>query len=51
LEAREYYGLSKKEADEVVRQVGGAVGSWRDEAARLGIPKSERDFMARAFGE
>jgi serine/threonine-protein kinase HipA len=50
LEAHEYYGLSKAEADKVLEQVAGAVRTWRSEAAKLRIPKSEQDFMARAFG-
>lgn len=43
------YGLSATEADEVLEQVSLAVTSWREEAARLQIPRSEQDLMAAAF--
>lgn len=43
------YGLTRQEADRVVKQVRGAVGQWRSQAESLGIPRSEQDLMARAF--
>ena len=49
LEAHADYGLSRVEADRIVAKATTAVRSWRSEAARLGIPKSERDLMAPAF--
>ena len=49
LEARVHYGLSKSEAEGVVAKVAAAVASWRGEAAKLRIPKSEQDLMAGAF--
>jgi serine/threonine-protein kinase HipA len=49
LEAHADYGLSKMEAGKTVEAVTAAVVSWRREATRLGIPKSEQEFMAVAF--
>jgi serine/threonine-protein kinase HipA len=49
MEARALYGLSKAEADLVVRQTSKAVAKWRAEATRLRIPKAEQDLMASAF--
>ena len=50
LGARKDYGLSAQEADGALRQVQAAVGRWRTEAKRLGIPEAEREMMAPAFG-
>ncbi len=50
LEARADYGLTKVEADRVIREVRTAVQSWRSEATKLRIPQAEQDLMARAFG-
>ena len=49
MEASSSYGLSKAEADRVIKAVKGAVSSWRVEAASLRIPKAEQQFMAAAF--
>lgn len=49
LEAHSDYGLSKTEAQEIIERVQKAVRSWRTEAQRLRIPKSEQDLMAAAF--
>jgi serine/threonine-protein kinase HipA len=49
LEAHSAYGLSKREADEIVAKVTKAVGSWKKEAAKLGIPRAEQEAMAVAF--
>jgi serine/threonine-protein kinase HipA len=49
LEAHADYGLSKIEADEIIERTTAAVSSWRIEAARLGIPRAEQEFMATAF--
>ena len=43
------YGLSKAEADGVIKAVSSAVSSWRVEASSLRIPKGEQEFMAAAF--
>ena len=43
------YGLTKRAADSVLQQVGAAVAGWRDEANKLGIPRSEQSLMASAF--
>ena len=51
MEAHRDYGLSKKEADEILGKVRGAIGGWRKEAARLGIPEAESRLMAGAFAE
>ena len=49
MEAYEDYGLSTREAADVLTQVRNAVASWQEEAARLNIPKAEQDLMAAAF--
>jgi serine/threonine-protein kinase HipA len=49
MDASSDYGLSKAEADGVIKAVKGAVSSWRVEANSLRIPKAEQEFMAAAF--
>ncbi len=44
-----YFELRNPEAQEIVRAVGTVVSTWRDEAARHGLPKSQVDRMASAF--
>lgn len=51
MEASRDYGLTAREAADVLRQVRNAVGGWREEATRLNIPKAEQDLMANAFQE
>ena len=50
-EAHDLYGMGLKEADGAIAEVKRAVGTWRQEAERLRIRKSEQDEMAAAFGE
>jgi len=49
LEVASYFELNSREAHAIAAQVGKAVGTWRTEAARLGIAASEIDRMASAF--
>jgi serine/threonine-protein kinase HipA len=49
LEAHVDYGLSKSEANDIIERATAAVRSWRSEAARLGISKTEQELMAPAF--
>ncbi len=49
MEAHRDYGLSKKEADEMLARVRGAIGGWQAEATRVGIPGAESELMAGAF--
>ena len=49
VEASAAYGLSKLEADEILRRSTTAVASWRKEATRLRIPRTEQNLMAPAF--
>ena len=49
MEASSGYGLSKAEAEGVIKAVKAAVSFWRVEAASLRIPKVEQQFMAAAF--
>jgi serine/threonine-protein kinase HipA len=44
-----YFELDDKKARAITSQVGKAVATWRDEAARHGIRKNEIDRMASAF--
>ena len=45
----EYFELEKDEAKAIAAEVGNAVSTWRNEAARHGVTKSEIDRMATAF--
>jgi serine/threonine-protein kinase HipA len=45
----EYFELEKDEAKAIAAEVGNAVSTWRNEAARRGVTKSEIDRMASAF--
>lgn len=49
MEAARDYGLSAREAGDVLKQVQAAVAGWREEAIRLNIPKAEQDLIADAF--
>jgi len=49
MDASSDYGVSKAEADDVIKAIKEAVRSWRDEASSLRIPKAEQEFMAAAF--
>jgi serine/threonine-protein kinase HipA len=44
-----YFELDDKKAHAIAAEVGKAVATWRDEAARHGIKKTEIDRMASAF--
>jgi serine/threonine-protein kinase HipA len=43
------YGLSKDDAQRLLKEVQSAVGQWQEEANRLNIPKTDQDLMAEAF--
>jgi len=45
----EYFELVNDKAQAIAGQVGKAVSTWRDEAARHGIAKSEMKRVATAF--
>ena len=49
MDASHDYGLNKKDADSVFKEVQAAVAGWRDAATRLNIPKAEQDLMSGAF--
>jgi serine/threonine-protein kinase HipA len=49
MEVAEYFEVEKDEAKTIAAQVGKAVSTWRDEAAKHGIGKAEIDRMASAF--
>lgn len=49
LDACADYGLNRKEAEDVLKQVRVAVSAWRSEASRLHISKLEQAMMAPAF--
>jgi serine/threonine-protein kinase HipA len=44
-----YFELDAAKACEIAKQVGRAVSTWRNEAARHGVGKNEIDRMASAF--
>ena len=45
----EYFELNLKVARSIAAEVGTVVKTWREEAVRFGIAKSEFDSMATAF--
>ncbi len=45
----DYFELDKDQARAIAAQVGKAVSTWRDEAAKYGIAKREIDRMVSAF--
>jgi serine/threonine-protein kinase HipA len=49
MDAHRDYGLTSGQADRVLKEVQTAIGSWRNEADRLQIPKTEQDLISRAF--
>jgi serine/threonine-protein kinase HipA len=49
LSVAEYFGLSLNRTRAVVREVAKAVGTWRHEAAGLGIARTEIEKMSSAF--
>jgi serine/threonine-protein kinase HipA len=49
LEVAAYFELDNKRAKEIAAEVGKAVSKWGNEAARLGLSKSEVERMASAF--
>jgi hypothetical protein len=49
LSVAEYFGLSSNRAREVISEVVKAAGTWRREAAGLGIAGTEIETMSSAF--
>ena len=49
LSVADYFGLDQAQARAIAIEVGEAVGTWRAEAAALGLDKSEIERMASAF--
>ena len=49
LETAGYYGLDRRRAREIAGEVAAAVEGWREEAARFGVSRRERELLASAF--
>lgn len=49
LEVANHFGLKDRVAREIVREVGKAVSTWKEEARAFRLPKNEIDRMASAF--
>ena len=49
LEASRDYGLNEAQARAIVKEAQAAIEQWRQEATKVGIPRSEQELMARAF--
>ena len=49
LDACQNYGLTRRDAERILREVRVAVAQWRSQAASLGIPRSEQELMVSAF--
>ena len=44
-----YFRLNEKEMDDIIQQVLNVVRGWRKYASKIGISKSEQDYMEGAF--
>ena len=49
MDAHKAYGISAAQADGALKSVETAVGTWRIEATRFGIPRAEQSLMTAAF--
>jgi serine/threonine-protein kinase HipA len=49
MDAHKAYGISAAQAGTALKSVNVAVGTWRSEANRFGIPRAEQSLMAAAF--
>lgn len=49
MEAHRDYGVSKSDAETVLRKVRAAVSGWKTEAKRVRIAEAEQQMMAKAF--
>jgi serine/threonine-protein kinase HipA len=49
INAHKAYGISAAQADAALKSVNAAVGTWRSEATRFGVPRAEQSLMAAAF--
>ena len=45
----DYFGLTKKAAQDIVSEVARATSAWREEASRLGLGRADIERMASAF--
>ena len=49
LEVAEYFRVSDEKSIEIISTVRSEVSNWESIAEKVGIPKSERNSMAKAF--
>lgn len=49
LEVAEYFRVSDEKATEIISVIQAVVSKWESVAEKVGIPKSERNAMAKAF--
>lgn len=49
LEVIEYFRLSTEKANKIIKEVKDSVKNWRSVAETYRIPKSEQDYMSKAF--
>ena len=49
MDVHKAYGISAAQADGALKSVEAAVGAWRIEATRFGIPRAEQSLMTAAF--
>ncbi len=49
MDACQDYGLARQLANSILKQALAARSHWRQEAAKLGIPRAEQELMAAAF--
>jgi serine/threonine-protein kinase HipA len=49
MDVHKAYGISAAQADGALKSVEAAVGTWRTEATRFGIPRAEQSLMTAAF--
>ncbi len=49
LEVVKYYGITKQQGEEIIKQICSIVSHWREEATKYGISRTEQEQMASAF--
>ncbi|MFI3240748.1 MAG: HipA domain-containing protein [Bacteroidales bacterium] len=49
LEVVQYYGITKQQGEEIIKQICNIVSHWREEAPKYGISRNEQEQMISAF--
>lgn len=49
IEVVKYYGITKQQGEEIIKQICNIVSHWREEATKYGISRNEQEQMISAF--